>query len=381
MKLEGVYDGRLYGSKGRRVLEETPDGRLAVTSRLPPPPQLSEQVVTNRLGKRLLSAVVGRYLTTNVWRLSEDRWLASLGRTLYTTQTGGVWTPSRALPDSSGLRGLLPSSVCVHDGSVYLGEYPLGANDSPRILRSDDYGRTWTTVVELPEVRHVHAIQVDPYTDEMWVTTGDTDPQCRIGRLVDGEFEPVLSGAQRFRAVELAFTPDAVLWGVDCGYLPSNELLRLDRAELETGDPTPAVVGAVGSSVYGAVTMTIDDTTWVVFSTAGEMGVDQTAPERTDTTKRRVASVVAASAHTDFTTWHELRTFSDSRCLADVPGFERVLPRASGYVFLATHPERGLLVNPYNVTPGDGTVVEISHDEFRALRGPPDAVAACGPSS
>lgn len=379
MKLEGVYDGRVYGSRGRRVFEETADGQRIERPRLPAPTSLVQRLATSRYGKRLLTAAVGRYLTTNVWRLTEDRWLASLGRTVYTARSGArSWSESRSLPPSSGLRGLLPSSVCVHDGSVYLGEYPLDAAASPRILRSDDYGESWTTVVELPAVRHVHAIQVDPYTGDLWVTTGDTDPQCQIGRLVDGALEPVVSGSQRFRAVELAFTPEAILWGVDCGYLPSNEILRLDRAELETPDPTPVVVGSVDSSVYEAVTMTVDDTTWVVFSTASEAGTDQTAPEGTTgrgPRARSAAQVVAASAATDFTTWHQLHTFEPGHCLADLPGFERVLPRASGYVFLDTDPERGLLVNPYNVTPGDGTVIEVPYDRFRALRRADDGAA------
>jgi hypothetical protein len=373
MKLEGVFEGRIYGSRGRRVLEEIAEGQFVERSRLPAPTPSVHRLATNRYGKRLLTAVVGRYLTTNVWRLTEDHWLASLGRTLYTARSDArVWSECQPLPPSSGLRGLLPSSVCVHDGSVYLGEYPLDAAASPRILRSDDYGESWTTVVELPAVRHVHAIQVDPYTGDLWVTTGDTDPQCQIGRLVDDAFEPVVSGGQRFRAVELAFTPEAILWGVDCGYLPSNDLLRLDRAELETTDPTPVVVGSVDSSVFEAVTTTVDDTTWVVFSTASEMGTDQTAPEGTETGSdsrtRSAARVVAASAATDFTRWHTLYTFAPTTCLADLPGFERVLPRASGYVFLEVDPERGLLVNPYNVTPGDGTVIEVPHDRFRALR-------------
>ncbi len=78
--------------------------------------------------------------------------------------------------------GVLPSTVCQTDEAVYLGEYPLDSAVTPRVLRSTDRGEIWSSVLQLDGVRHIHAVQFDPYTHEIWLATGDRDSECRIGR-------------------------------------------------------------------------------------------------------------------------------------------------------------------------------------------------------
>ena len=175
-----------------------------------------------------------------------------------------------------GPTGVLPPAVEHHDGTTYLREYPL--NDvTLRVFVSHDFGRSWSTSAALPDMRHVHAVQRDPHSGDIWVTTGDTDAASWIGRLHDSDFEVVGGGSQKWRAVELSFTPSSVLWGMDCVYADENRLFKLPRDEIDTPDPTPESVGQASGSVYYSVSLTVDDSQWVVFSTAMEAGPDSTS--------------------------------------------------------------------------------------------------------
>lgn len=385
MRLAGIDDGTAYGYDGRGVVERRPgngggttridlDGcvaeaipraRFARVGSLPSPDgtSLARRLVTGRYGW-LGRAIVGDVATATVHRVSDTDWLATVGRHLFTSHDDGrSWQHRHALAPSSGPSGVLPSAVCRHDGTLYLGEYPLG-DDVPRVLSSSDDGRTWSTALELPGVRHVHAVQRDPFGGDVWLTTGDADDECHIGRLDetgDGTtFEPIGGGTQDWRAVELAFTPEAVLWGVDCGYAAVNRLYRLDRDELRAAGPTPTVVGETRNSVYYAATVPVDGASVVAFATAAETGQDRTNPDG-ETTGDTVARVHVADSCSGYSEWTVLGTFRKRARPADyLPG----VPSANAYVYLATDPETGLYLNPYNTSVGNGQVLRVPPDQL-----------------
>lgn len=370
MRLQGVHDGRLYGTEYRTVVREAspPDGRFIKRGRLPAPATgreaLSFGLRTSEYWKSGLERIVGRFPSVNVWPLTETDLLAAAHRFVFVSHDGGrSWSVSRRLPPSSSPQGVLPTGVCYHGGTVYLGEYPLDPEETPRILESEDEGETWTTAVELDGVRHVHAIQADPYADEIWVTTGDADEECRIGRLRDGRLETVGSGSQRWRAVELAFTPDAILWGMDSVYRESNPILRLDRSRI---DDEPEPVYEAASSVFYAATLEVDSALWIVVSTAMEPGTDSTGPtDQTNYSDR--ASVLAASSATGFDEWHRLASYEKRSVPVDRWNPRAAAPVAGAYVFLATDPERGLFVNPHNTASDDGAVITYPFEYFAGL--------------
>lgn len=376
MRVQGIHDGTVYASDGRDVLVRGEGGRYDAVGRLPSPEGLAQRALVSRRLRRLSTRVVGAVSTVNVWPLSATDLLATLGSRLLVSGDGGKrWTVSRRLPASSGPMGVLPPAVAHHEGTTYLGEYPLESGTTPRILASSDRGHSWRTAVSLPDVRHVHAVQRDPYTDDVWVTTGDTDAESRIGRLRDGEFAAVGGGSQEWRAVELAFTPSSVVWGMDCAYADVNRIFRLPRQQVGAADPAPQPIHAVEGSVYYAATLGVDGATWVVLSTAMEAGRDRTGPAGQRENARR-GVVVAASSATGFTDWHELAAFERASCLADrLPGW---LPRANGYVYLAADPDLGLLLNPYNTASGHGSIRRIPPG---ALRRSSDSRPASGRSA
>jgi hypothetical protein len=363
-RIGGVRDGRLYWTRGRTVGVWTPAGGRVALGTLPTPggdgADAAFRLRHGRFAKAALRPLVGSWTTTNLWPLRDGTLLATVGRRAFRSgDHGRSWAPVHRLPDSSGPMGVLPTSVCLHGGDVYLAEYTLG-DDPARILRSEDDGRTWETHVETTAVRHFHGVFDDPYRDDLWATSGDADDESAVGRVADGEFVRVGTGSQRWRAVGLAFTPTAVLWGMDCSYADRVELLRLRRA----GAAEPATVGHTDASAYYAATLPVDGDLWVAVATAAEVGADSTAPAGRPNRSGDAARVLVASSASSYETWYELAAFRRRRPLgARVPG----VPTASAYAFLAADEDLGLFVNPFNARSDGGSVMRVSPEALSRI--------------
>lgn len=359
MKLGGADGDRVYATVGRAV-GRWAHGSFEAHGTLPKPPG-AEAWMDRRPTQWLLGHLTGHVTRANVWPIAGDRLLATLGgRTFRSTDGGRSWSHVHNLPGSSGPMGVLPTSVAVHEGRTYLAEYPLDG-ETAAVLVSND-GRTWREFVSRDDVRHFHGVFSDPYGGSLWATTGDADDECAIGTLDDGDFRPVGGGSQRWRAVGLVFTPDAVLWGMDCSFAPSIEILRLSRRSIRAGDPNPEVVGVVDNPVFYAESIEDGREVWAVFSTAATTGRDVVSPDdRRGSTGTRRVSVVAASSRTGFDRWHTIADFERAATLGGrLPG----LPASNAYAFLATHPDRGLLVNPYNTRSRHGEVIAFDPTTF-----------------
>ncbi|MFP8954776.1 glycosyl hydrolase [Natrialbaceae archaeon A-arb3/5] len=368
MKLQTIHDGDVLVTNERSLFRCKTDGSTTKLGRLPTPDSagFAYRLQTTSPFRSAVTAVTGRFPAVNVWSITDETLLASAGRWVFHSDDGGrQWTVSHLLPDSSAPMGVLPTAVCSTGEEIYLGEYPLDNQTTPRVLRSTD-GRTWSTVATLDGVRHVHSVQRDPYTDDIWVTTGDTDAESKIGRLQDGTLEVVGEGDQSWRAVKLAFTPSAVLWGVDSVYTDGKPIRKLPRERIDEPDPRPETVHEVTSSVYYAETLAVDGELWVLFSTSMEAGADSTGPE-TQTVRSDRAAVVAASSASDFSNWHELVSYEKRTTPADWMNGRAPVPTANAYVFLATHPDHGVILNPYNTARDDGKLRTI----------PPQLLADC----
>jgi hypothetical protein len=349
LKIGGVEDGIVHATRGTAAGTWSRSRGFERTGSIP-----GSDVVARLFDVPFVCGVLGRITgavtTTNLWPIGGDRLLATVGNELFcSTDRGQSWRLVHQLPGSSGPMGVLPTAVCQHANRLYLAEYPLG-DEAARVIVSDD-GRRWSTYVSRPDVRHFHGLFHDPYTDTLWGTTGDTNEESTIGRFVDGEYQPVGGGSQTWRAVDLAFTPESVLWGMDCSYAPRIEILRLSRDDIppESADPfvdqpTPEAVGAVDAPVFYAETIQSDGTTWVVFSTASTTGTDSTGPG-TDETGSEPIRVVAASRRSGYKRWHQLLAVERSVTLGTVIP---AIPTANAYAFLATTPDGDLLINPFN---------------------------------
>jgi hypothetical protein len=139
------------------------------------------------------------------------------------------------------LRGNKPAhrGVCVtEDGCVFIGEYVMNHDRKHPIslYRSLDCGKTFKTnyTFEPGVVRHIHFVQWDPFACCLWMGTGDADEECRLFKSTDrgDSWNLVGGGSQFWRAVGVAFRPEALYWGTDAGSDAGehqNYVMRLDR--------------------------------------------------------------------------------------------------------------------------------------------------------
>ena len=347
VRLAACFEGDLYGVDCSTVYRGESVETLDPIGSLPPMRESQDswrrQIQTACPTRRILVALFGRYPTVNLWPTTDREWYASRGRHVYRTDdAGNRWSHILSLPESSGTMGVLPSGFCFAEGAIYLGEYPLDDACSPRVLRSDNRGRTWTTVCS-PDARHIHAVQRDPFTNDVWISTGDADEECRIGRLESGSLEVVGTGSQQWRAVQLVFTPTAVLWGMDCPYRPRNHIFRLNREDISSCGVSPTPVHTLGSPVYYGTSLETNSGWTVAFSSAIEPATEP----------RHEATVVHASSADDFETWKGVETYKQNSA-----PLKRLLPTNS-YVFLDGY-NGALYINPYNTDNSDGKILKYS---------------------
>ncbi len=175
-------------------------------------------------------------------------------------------------------RGVLANGIALDaEGSIYYGEYTrLRKNETVRLYRSTDEGRTWQVAFEFEpaEVKHIHTVRWDPLAKAIWIGTGDTDSQSRIGISYDGgrNFRWIGQNSQHFRTVNLMFFDDKVVWVTDTNIPESRRALSWNRHEnrIDVGTqilPAPAYYSLKLSENSGIVTLseqelsvwTIDD--------------------------------------------------------------------------------------------------------------------------
>lgn len=133
-------------------------------------------------------------------------------------------------------RGVLHHGLVeLPSGRVVFGEYHRNEKRLPvAIYVSDDAGDNWRVLQTFPEgsVRHIHAMQIDPYDDSLWMCTGDQNNESFLARSTDegNSFEIIGSGSQLWRTCCLLFQKDSIYWGVDTSSdTRSRYICRFDR--------------------------------------------------------------------------------------------------------------------------------------------------------
>jgi hypothetical protein len=136
-------------------------------------------------------------------------------------------------------RGIMSTGLSTVNGNEFLfGEYFSNPERSyVKVFKYSRIGKCWeANYVFLPgEIRHIHAIQKDPYTGRLWICTGDEDHEPMIGWSED-YFKSIIQigrGSQLWRACQLVFTEEAVFWGTDTGSVDLAGIYRWDRKDME----------------------------------------------------------------------------------------------------------------------------------------------------
>ena len=145
-------------------------------------------------------------------------------------------------------RHVLRRGIAVTADGIYLGEY--GRNPGRAavpIYRSRDDGRSWRVAYEFTagSIRHVHGIFRDPYSDRLWMPTGDFPGECYLVS-ADRDFTDVVwhgDGSQSWRAVTLFFDPDRIVWAMDSEFETSHlQIFDRRKATLTRGSAFPGPV-------------------------------------------------------------------------------------------------------------------------------------------
>jgi hypothetical protein len=135
------------------------------------------------------------------------------------------------------LRGSKPMSICEDkEGTIFFGEYYLNKERRDvHIYASYNSGKNWKTIYTFPpnSIRHIHTVQLDPYTGFLWVATGDEENECIIGYTSDGfkTFVEVKKGGQEFRTCKFLFLEDKIIYGTDTPYI-ENYIKAIIRKDL-----------------------------------------------------------------------------------------------------------------------------------------------------
>jgi len=130
------------------------------------------------------------------------------------------------------ISGSRPLCVLGHNNSVYYGEYYSNKNRNPiKIWQFEiDKPENYRIVAQISDVRHIHGVFYDMYTNSIWFTSGDDNTESILWVTYDNfkNIEKVINKGQQTRAVQLIFTADFVYFGSDTPN-EQNFIYRLDR--------------------------------------------------------------------------------------------------------------------------------------------------------
>lgn len=121
-------------------------------------------------------------------------------------------------------------------------EYGTGNDEEMYVWKTKNKGATWEKVFTKGarggngEIKHFHCVQVDPFTKDIWLASGDTDDEAKIWKSTDeGEtWQELFSGSQQTRTLGFVFEKDVIYYGMDSPTkeFPSN-IYRIDRNTMQ----------------------------------------------------------------------------------------------------------------------------------------------------
>lgn len=204
-----------------------------------------------RLSRYPLARRALRLNCYNVVPLPDGSLFVSFGRSVWLRTAEGEWKPIAGL--ARPFRILRGGCAVAADGSVYFGEYinrkqrdtPIRVYRLPPASARAEVVRTF----EQGEMKHIHAIRLDAFTEDLWLCCGDWPEECRLLRSSDGfrSYSVVGGGDESWRAVHVIFKESAIFYATDSEFL-ANHIYRIDR---RTG-ARRTVVAIDGPSFYAA---------------------------------------------------------------------------------------------------------------------------------
>jgi len=136
-------------------------------------------------------------------------------------------------------RGILSNGLLkVNDNLLFFGEYFRNEERTQvNVYSSKNFGQTWDIAFEFQpgRIRHIHALQEDPFTGKIWICTGDNDDESMIGWSDDNckTIDFIGQGSQVWRSCHLVFSKESVYWGTDTGSENLAGIYRWDKQNMK----------------------------------------------------------------------------------------------------------------------------------------------------
>lgn len=187
-----------------------------------------ETISSFRLARRLLRAYFYNVLVLE----GENRIFTTFKDSIGIFDFDGNFQPIKGLKRKTKvLRG-----ACALDqkGGIYFGEYLSNDDKSSVHIYFLPKGSSELEIVHTfspKEVRHIHGIYYDPYTNNLWCTTGDLKHECKIIFTSDGfnSIKVLGEGDESWRAVSLLFDHNYIYYGTDSEYI-TNRLFKVEKS-------------------------------------------------------------------------------------------------------------------------------------------------------
>lgn len=118
-------------------------------------------------------------------------------------------------------RNILHGGILVTKNQLIFGEYGRNSQrEAVPIWCSNDDGKNWNIIYTFQSglIRHVHGVYEDPYSDSLWIPTGDFEDECYLFEVPNSNFSQIKrhgDGSQSWRAVSVFFRPDEIIWAMD----------------------------------------------------------------------------------------------------------------------------------------------------------------------
>jgi hypothetical protein len=278
-------EGSLWGTRGRKVIKAIQGEIWEQVTEFP------RAYPRDLFGFSRPTARAMRADKANLYVNANGGLLGIRAGIVYTLEKSGAFTPWFEIQGDSVLHG----GICEdQQGWTYFGEYFMNPRRGEvHIFRVDPELKTWEIAHTFSpgEIRHIHGVYRDPYdVDSLWITSGDATGECYLFRTRDrfATIERIGEGTQRWRAVRLFFTPDAVCWLTD-SQLEQNFSCRWDRrsGKLALGDR-------------------VDAPTWYGSTTVEGLHLAFTTVEPGPSVDRRTAAIFASQ---DAVEWKEIYRF------------------------------------------------------------------------
>ena len=170
---------------------------------------------------------------------------------------------------------VLRQGIVQTDSFIYFGEYFGNPNRDPvhiyRIRASETPLRA-EVIYTFPRgsIRHIHRIQQDPYSSELWCMTGDLPHECQILKSIDqfNTLDLVGGGDESWRSISPLFTERSIFYATDSEF-DQNSIYRIDRV---SGERT--LVTTIDGPVYYSTSIGHD----LFFAVTAENCPSQTSP-------------------------------------------------------------------------------------------------------